>query len=169
MTCDNRSEYNESTMASGKKRLCWPLAAGLGAVLGVWAASRHQQERSRARSRLRENSLLIDTARGVVETARRGAGPTVLVLHGAAGGYDMGLALRPHSRSFQTLSISRPGYLRTPLSAGRTAGEQADLTAALLDALELDQVAVMGASAGGPSAIEFALRYPQRCWALVLV
>ena len=63
---------------------------------------------------------------------------------------------------------SRPGYLRTPMSVGKTPKEQAEAFAALLDALKIDKVAVIGGSGGGPSAIEFAALYPERCVALVL-
>lgn len=46
---------------------------------------------------------------------------------------------------------------------------QADAYAALLDALDAPQVLVAGGSAGGPSCLQFALRHPKRCAALVLV
>jgi pimeloyl-ACP methyl ester carboxylesterase len=46
---------------------------------------------------------------------------------------------------------------------------QADAHAALLDALGIEQAAVLGASAGAPSAMQFALRHAERCRALVLL
>jgi pimeloyl-ACP methyl ester carboxylesterase len=67
------------------------------------------------------------------------------------------------------VAVSRPGYLGTPLSAGRTPEEQADLCAELLDGLGIDRAAVMAVSGGGPCALQFALRHADRCWALVLV
>jgi pimeloyl-ACP methyl ester carboxylesterase len=70
--------------------------------------------------------------------------------------------------AFRYIVPSRPGYLRTPLSVGKTPKEQAEAFAALLDALKIEKVAVIGGSGGGPSAIEFAARYPERCIALVL-
>ena len=39
----------------------------------------------------------------------------------------------------------------------------------LLDALEINQVALVGASYGGRVALEFTLTHPERVWALVLV
>jgi pimeloyl-ACP methyl ester carboxylesterase len=45
---------------------------------------------------------------------------------------------------------------------------QADAFAALLDALSLPEVAVFGGSAGALSAMQFAIRHPERCEALVL-
>ena len=68
---------------------------------------------------------------------------------------------------FRVLAPSRPGYLRTPISAGRTPREQADAYVALLDALSIDQVVVMGLSGGGPSSMAFAAAYPDRARALI--
>jgi len=45
---------------------------------------------------------------------------------------------------------------------------QADAYAHLLDALQIDRAAIVGVSAGGPSSLQFALRHPDRCVALVL-
>ncbi len=60
----------------------------------------------------------------------------VLSVHGTPGGYDQRLGMD----GFRILAPSRPGYLRTPIDAGRTPREQADVYAALLDALSIDEV-----------------------------
>ncbi len=114
---------------------------------------------------------IANTTRGPVEYASYGEGPTVLALHGAMGGYDQGLILARTigAPGYRVVAVSRPGYLGTPLSAGRTPGEQADLCAGLLDALDVDRTAVMAVSGGGPCALQFALRHRDRCWGLVLV
>lgn len=114
---------------------------------------------------------LLTTSRGPVEYASRGDGPTVLALHGAMGGYDQGLILARTigPPDFRFVAVSRPGYLGTPLAVGRTPEDQADLCADLLDELGVDSTAVMAVSGGGPSALQFALRHPDRCWGLVLV
>jgi 2-hydroxy-6-oxonona-2,4-dienedioate hydrolase len=65
--------------------------------------------------------------------------------------------------------MSRFGYLRTPLPADASAPAQADAHACLLDALDIERAAVVGASAGAPSSLQFALRHPDRCTALVLL
>jgi pimeloyl-ACP methyl ester carboxylesterase len=39
--------------------------------------------------------------------------------------------------------------------------------AGLLDVLGIDRVCVMGTSGGGPTALQFALRHPERVWGLV--
>jgi pimeloyl-ACP methyl ester carboxylesterase len=117
------------------------------------------------------NPVTTQTARGVVEYATAGEGPTLLALHGIMGGWDqsMLLARTVGPASFRVLALSRPGYLGTALAAGRSPEEQADLYAATLDALGVERAAVIAVSGGGPSAIRFALRHRDRCWALVLV
>lgn len=95
----------------------------------------------------------------------------MLALHGAMGGYDQGqiLVRTIGEPEYRYVSVSRPGYLGTPLTAGRTPEEQADLFAELLDRLGVRQTAIMAISGGGPSAIQFALRHRVRCWGLVLI
>jgi len=94
-----------------------------------------------------------------------------LVLHGTLGGYDQAqlLARMLDMPDRKFIFVSRPGYLRTPLASGATFEEQADVYAALLDELGIGQAAVIATSGGGPSALQFALRYPERCWGMVLI
>ncbi|MFH1057721.1 MAG: alpha/beta hydrolase [Pseudomonadota bacterium] len=120
---------------------------------------------------LEAGSKVIDTAKGPVESALQGAaGPVLAVNHGGPGGYDQGLVLgRPFvDQGFRVLAWSRPGYLRTPLGAGRTLAEQADVLAALLDALGISRVAVMGASAGGPVTLAMGYTHPERVAAMIV-
>jgi pimeloyl-ACP methyl ester carboxylesterase len=86
------------------------------------------------------------------------------------GGCDQSLILARTlgEAGYRYVALSRPGYLGTPLAAGRSPEEQADLYAGVLDALGLGRVVVMAVSGGGPSAIHFALRHPARCAGLVL-
>lgn len=120
---------------------------------------------------LNSASSIAETSAGHVEYVQDGEGPTVLVFHGAPGGYDQAMLLGSSlaEEGFQVIAPSRPGYLRTPLTSGLSPEKQADAMAALLDSLGLENVAVMGVSMGAPAAIEFCLRYPNRSWALVLI
>jgi len=112
---------------------------------------------------------VVETAKGPVDVSIQGHGPAVVVLHGAPGGSDQGRLLGSLAEGgFSVLSMSRPGYLGTPLSSGATFDEQGDLVAAMLDALEIESAAAVGLSAGGPAALAFATRHPDRAWALVL-
>ena len=115
-------------------------------------------------------AVVLKTARGEAQLARDGHGPQVLVSHGGPGGFDLGLAWCRHLRDVgcELLAPSRPGYLRTPLQSGPGPESQADLYAAILDALQIERVTVLGFSAGGPSAVHFAARHPERTKALLL-
>src|SRR5205085_9767873 len=103
--------------------------------------------------RLLSTSRLLETRQGTVEYRLEGNGPAVLFLHGSPGGYDQGIPMAQalDLQGFTLLSLSRPGYRRTPLSSGETPEAQADLYAAMLDALNVSQVTVMAISGGGPS------------------
>lgn len=120
---------------------------------------------------LESASEIAKTSYGNVEFLLRGDGPTVLVFHGAPGGYDQAMLLGSGliDEGFQVLAPSRPGYLRTPLGSGLLPAQQADVMAALIDTLGLSGVAVLADSEGAPAAIEFALRHPNRLWALILL
>lgn len=127
----------------------------------LWRRGRHRD--------LLSGSTLAVTDRGTIEYATVGDGPPVLVMHGGMGGYDQALAIGSFLTGFHVVAPSRPGYLRTKLSVGPTYKELATACAALLDTLDIDRVAVLGASGGGPPAIQFAAQHPDRVWALVLV
>src|SRR5215475_1208919 len=147
-------------------RVNWVFAATAKLVAG-W----QEWGRSVAQARARLDSRVIATTSGPVEYAVTGAGPAVLVIHGCPGGYDQGLvaARLANSEDFTFISPSRPGYLRTPLYVGVTPEAQADAYVSLLDSLGISKVAIVGISGGGPSALQFAIRHPERCWGLVTV
>ncbi len=131
-----------------------------------FAAWLHQHEQ-----RLAVGSQLLETRSGPVECCIEGSGPAVLILHGSPGGYDQALAVG-HAlglKDYTLIAPSRPGYLRTPLSSGPGPGEQADVYAALLDVLRVKRVVVLAISGGGPSALQFVLRCPERCRGLVML
>ena len=55
------------------------------------------------------------------------------------------------------------------MPSGAKPEQQADAFAAFLDSLAIDRVPIIGISGGGPPALQFALRHPQRCTAIVLI
>ena len=67
---------------------------------------------------------------------------------------------------FSLLAWSQPGCLGTPIESGQTLDAQADLMAALLDALHIDKVGIFGVSGSGPATLLFALRHPDRVLAM---
>jgi 2-hydroxy-6-oxonona-2,4-dienedioate hydrolase len=115
-------------------------------------------------------SKLINTPHGLIEYADVGEGYPVLVSHGGLMGYDQIESVRQMlgNKSFRLIVPSRFGYLRTPLPSDASVAAQADAFADLLDALNVSKVIMMGFSFGGPSALQFSLRYPDRTSALVM-
>ena len=141
----------------------------LGATIIV---SRYLREINAARIRVGSlGSQMLQTACGPIEYTQAGEGYPVLVVHGAMGGFDQGLWLA-HSfvmPNHRVISVSRIGYLRTPLPTGANLDLQADSFACLLDALEIKRAAVFAVSAGSTSAIRFAARHPERVSGLILL
>lgn len=155
--------------------LTWIIAAiGLIVALGLsssWVGYQYRKDIRRARARVATGSRLISTPCGPIEYAEVGSGPVVLGIHGAGGGFDQGLEIAAPiaAGGYRAIVMSRFGYLRTPAPLQASVGLQADAHACLLDALGISTAPVIGVSAGAPSALEFALKYPTRCTALVLL
>ena len=112
---------------------------------------------------------IAKTTKGPIEYRLEGSGPTVLVLNGSHCSRETRLS---HERltedGFSVLTPSRPGYDSTPSEVGRTAQEAAGALAALLDMLHIPTVDVIGISGSGPTALAFALRYPDRIRKLIM-
>ncbi len=152
-----------------KRRKTFVFVCLIVAFLKVWAFIRYFKWRGRTVENLRMGGQMAATAVGLIEYAQAGEGPTVLLCHGGPGGHDQSFMAAPLARNgFHVLTPSRPGYLGTPLSSGATIEQQADGMAALLDRLGIEKTAVIGVSAGGPIALQLALRHPQRVWAVIL-
>jgi 2-hydroxy-6-oxonona-2,4-dienedioate hydrolase len=148
------------------------LVVGLLVVVAAGViTSRYRRDIRVARSRVSSGSMLAETKCGPIEYAETGEGRPVLLVHGAGGGFDQGMAFGEGlaSHGLRVIAMSRFGYLRTPLPADASAAAQADAHVCLLDALGINKAAVIGASAGAPSATQMAIRHPDRVTALVLV
>ena len=150
------------------------LAISFGALLiGLIALvfASYQRDIHQARERVLVGSQIADTPCGRIEYAVAGDGLPVLVAHGAGGGFDQGLDVSSIlvQRGFRLIAVSRFGYLRTPLPPDASPAAQADNYICLLDALQVPRAAVVGFSAGAPSAMQFAIRHPERTVALVLL
>jgi pimeloyl-ACP methyl ester carboxylesterase len=106
---------------------------------------------------------VISTEWGAVEYAEHGDGEPVLVVHGifhnCVGGL---LSVRDLFTDRRVIAPSRFGYLGSTMPPNATPAAQADAFAALLDALDIGQIDVIGLSAGATSALQLALRIPRR-------
>lgn len=145
------------------------LAVLLVGAVAIWVI--FDADMRTARRELEGRSRLADTAAGPIEYADTGNGPPLLTIHGAGGGFDQGLdnASLMIGPGFRMIAPSRFGYLGTPIPADASPAAQADAHVALLDSLGIDRVVAFGVSAGARSALELALRHPERVAALILV
>ena len=132
---------------------------------------RFEADMRRARAHAARGSVLLATHCGPIEYQEAGTGVPLLAVHGSGGGHDQGMAFAGAlgSRGIRVIAMSRFGYLRTPMPADASAAAQADAHVCLLDALGIPKAAVMGGSAGAPSALQMAIRHPDRVSALVLL
>ncbi|WP_082906084.1 alpha/beta hydrolase [Bradyrhizobium centrolobii] len=140
---------------------------GAGALV-YWS---YRAEIDNARTRIESGGRVISTALGAVQFAEFGRGMPLLSIHGAGGGYDQGLDIAADlvGSGYRVIAPSRFGYLGTPVPPDPSDAAQADMHAALLDALKIEKAIVIGTSAGARSAIELALRHSGRVTAIVLI
>jgi pimeloyl-ACP methyl ester carboxylesterase len=145
--------------------------ATFATAVAVVVHRRFQQDLQHSSERIRSlKSQIRETSAGPVEYLTLGQGYPIILAHGIMGGFDQGLVEAGHNcRGFQSILVSRFGYLGSPLPEHASPALQADSYAALLDALGINQAAMLGISSGGPSAIQFALRHADRCSALLLL
>ena len=139
------------------------------AVLLIWW--RFDNDLTTAGARAARASVLVATRCGAIEYQEAGTGAPLLMVHGSGGGHDQGMAFAGAlaQQGIRVIAMSRFGYLRTPMPADSSAAAQADSHVCLLDALGIRQAAVLGGSAGAPSALQMAIRHPDRVSALVLL
>jgi pimeloyl-ACP methyl ester carboxylesterase len=141
----------------------------IGAVMLIGVV--YALDMNRAYERVRGKSAVLPSPYGDIEYAEGGTGPHVLVIHGSGGGYDQGeLIVQAFlGDGFHWIAPSRFGYLHSTYQEGATFEDQAHAYAALLDHLGVERAAVVVFSHGGPSALLFALMYPERVSSLTLV
>jgi pimeloyl-ACP methyl ester carboxylesterase len=140
------------------------------AVPAFWLSRRYRRDMNAARARLAAvDRHVISTRWGVVEYAERGSGDPVLVVHGIFHNCAGGLLSVRDFTGRRFIAPSRFGYLGSSIPPDATPADQADAFAALLDALQIDRIDVIGESAGATSALQLALRHPERVKHLALL
>jgi len=140
-------------------------------VIVIFGAVAYWWDIEKCYKRVQARGTVIPSPYGDIEYTSGGSGPDVLVIHGAGGGYDQGelLVQALLGDNFHWITPSRFGYLRSTFHSGATWDDQAHAYACLLNKLGLKKVAVVALSQGGPSALLFAVLYPERVSSLTLV
>lgn len=146
---------------------------GLAATgLPLFGIARYRRDLRRDQERVAKfEPSVIDTPFGRVEYAQAGDGPPVMVVHGVLGGFDFGVGVGRVNvpPGYRVISPSRFGFFGSPLPPDPSPAAQADAFAALLDYLNIVELPVVAFSAGSSSAVQLALRHPERVSRLVLI
>ena len=146
------------------------ILAAAASAAGFVAYARYRSELRALRESVDSGSTIAETSVAEIEYAEKGQGEPMLVIHGAGGGYDQGLLIASDfGKDYRVIAPSRFGYLKTPVPEDYSPAAQADAHDALLNLLGIARTIVVAASAGAPSAIELALRHPERVSALILL
>lgn len=148
------------------------VASGVALLIaGIVTTATYQRDLKAAFTRISAKSTIVTTPCGQIEYQEAGRGVPLLVVHGSGGGFDQGLAFAEPlvERGVRVIAMSRFGYLGTPMPHDASALAQARAHVCLLDALRIQSGAVMGGSAGAPSALQMAILYSERVSALILI
>ena len=144
------------------------LAVTLTLAVLWWAYARDMRP---VHKEVAAGATVVETAFGSVAFESGGVGSPMLAIHGAGGGHDQGRLLAEAfvPVGFHWIAPSRFGYPGSTMPDDASTRAQAEAFADLLDHLDIEQIAVLAMSGGVPPALQFALRYPERTQALILL
>lgn len=110
-----------------------------------------------------------DTPLGQIHFAEAGTGTALLMLHQTPRSHDEFAEVQPLLDDFRTIAMDMLGFgLSAPLAPPQTIEMMAAGGWALLDALGIEQAAVLGHHTGAAVALEMAVQAPGRVAGLVL-
>ena len=116
--------------------------------------------------------LALDDLQLTTRVVQTGTGPPTVLFHGANLAASVWAPLLPHLPDRCLCLVDLPGCgFADPVdyTGVDLADHQRRFVGAVLDALELDAAALVGASLGGAVALRYALHHPERVRALTLV
>lgn len=99
-----------------------------------------------------------------------GDGPAVVLCHPASQSSEIWVYQQPAlaAAGFRVIAYSRRGVFRSERGPQQTPATQVDDLARLLDGLGVTTACILGAAAGGITALGFAVAHPERTRSLVL-
>lgn len=116
-----------------------------------------------------EKAKTVETSYGKLSYIDEGRGEVILSCHGICGGYDQAYdTLAGKYETYRILAPSRFGYPGSDIPDNATIDMQVKAYVELLDQLKIEKAYVLATSAGGTSAIKFALMHPERTKGLIL-
>ena len=111
----------------------------------------------------------VETSYGTVTYIDEGEGEVVLSCHGICGGYDQAYdTLGEELDTYRVIAPSRFGYPGSDAPENPSVENQVEAFVELLDFLKIERVYVLATSAGGATAIKFAMMHPERTKGLIL-
>ncbi len=112
---------------------------------------------------------IIETSYGKLSYIDKGEGEPILSCHGICGGYDQAYdTLADRVDTYRIIAPSRFGYAGSDAPENPSVENQVEAFVELLDELNIEKTYVLATSAGGTSAIKFALMHPERTKGLIL-
>ena len=115
-------------------------------------------------------SEIVETSLGQIEFTKVGSGQPIIFIHGGHSNCHETLFQKGYdTRNFQLITPSRPGYGRTSIENNEQPKEAAQLISQLIQKLDLKKVIIVGISAGGLTAIEFAAQLNEEVSKLILI
>ncbi len=136
----------------------------------IWTSLRHDAQAERDYPPI---GRFVDVDGTAVHYLRKGAGPVVILLHGAGGNlrdFDLGLMDRL-AENYTVLAFDRPGHGYTDRlnEHGKSPATQAKLLHKAAQKIGVREAIVTGYSFGGAVALAWALDYPQSTRGLLLL
>ncbi|QIG78670.1 alpha/beta fold hydrolase [Stakelama tenebrarum] len=143
-------------------------SAALGGGLALWSALGARG----AEATVPQDGALLDVPGGRLHYVDRGSGMPIVMLHGLLGQlrhFSYALADRLVS-DYRVILIDRPGWGYSTVEGPHpTLPQQAEMVAALMARLALEQPVVVGHSMGGALALQLALDHPDLVSTLGLI
>jgi esterase len=99
-----------------------------------------------------------------------GTGPPVIILHGLFGSLDNWRSVaKDLAAAFQVISVDQRNHGRSEHHSKMSYPSMAEDIRELMDSLSMENASFIGHSMGGKTAMEFALRHPDRATRLLVV